>query len=398
MRATPASRLEICSESIYHVLVLGYTVGQVSSAKTGKGSEVFFFPYDGSRAFLRGLRAVFSKVAAVVSTGGSVAVKVHMGEYGGSTYLQPPIVRRLCDLIKEAGGKPFVTDTTTLYPLGRFTASRYMATAARNGFTEASLGAPVVIADGEEGYDGELVPIPRRVHDCSLDRIKIADKIFRAGSMIVLSHVKGHDLSGFGGSIKNLAMGCVTKDSKGAQHKANRADIDLSKCNGCGQCVEACPFQALSLVEEKIVRHDEKCLDCSHCVYLCPEGVYSLPANAKERLQVYLAHAAAGVLARFSNNVAFINVIQDVTRSCDCVAPSGSPVVPDIGILASTDVVAIDKASLDLIAKSKPLGKFANISSPDILGKINRTDSLIQIRTAQELGLGSMEYQLCEIA
>jgi uncharacterized Fe-S center protein len=364
--------------------------------KTGEKSEVFFFPYDRGRAFLKGLRTLYSKIADVVSAGDSVAVKVHMGEYGGSAYLRPPIVRRACDLIKEAGGKPFVTDTTTLYPMGRFTAGQYLATAARNGFTEESVGVPVVIADGEQGYDGEWVDIPGQVSGCSLDRIKIARKIFDADSLIVLSHVKGHALSGFGGSIKNVAMGCVIKESKAAQHRVNRALIDISKCTGCGQCVEICPFKALSLVEEKMVRDDEKCMDCSHCLYLCPEGVYSLPPQARERFQVSLAHAAAGVLSRFHSKVAFINFVQDVTRLCDCAAPSGSPVVPDIGILASTDVVAIDKASLDLIAQSKPLGKFASISSPDILGKINGTDSLIQIRTAQELGLGNMEYQLKE--
>jgi uncharacterized Fe-S center protein len=362
--------------------------------KTSERSEVFFSPYDRSTAFLRGLRTLFSKVANVISAGDSVAVKVHMGEYGGSAYLRPPIVRRVCDLIKEAGGKPFVTDTTTLYPLGRFTASQYLATAARNGFTEESLGAPVVIADGEKGYDGELVDIPRQVSDCSLAKIKIAKKIFNADSMIVLSHLKGHELSGFGGSIKNVAMGCVTKESKAAQHRVNRGVIELSNCTGCGQCVEGCSFEALSLLEEKMVRDDEKCMNCNNCLYICPEGVFSLPPKAKEKFQVYLAHAATGVLSRFHSRVAFINFVQDITPLCDCVTPSGLPVVPDIGIFVSTDVVAIDKASLDLIAQSKPLGKFAKISSPDILGKINGTDSLVQIRTAQELGLGSMEYQL----
>lgn len=365
--------------------------------ETSDRSEVFFFPYDKGRAFLRGLKTLFSQVTDVVSAGDSVAVKVHMGEYGGSAYLQPPIVRRACDLIKGAGGKPFVTDTTTLYPFGRFTASRYLATAARNGFTEESMGAPVIIADGEQGYDGEWVAVPKQVSDCSLARIKIASKIFAADSMVVLTHLKGHELASYGGSIKNVAMGCVTKESKAAQHRENRAIIDISKCNGCGQCVDACAFKALSLVEERIVRDDEKCVDCSHCIYVCPEDVYSVPPGAKERFQVCVAHAAAGVLGRFQSKVAFINFVQDVTESCDCVTPSGLPVVPDIGILASKDVVAIDKASLDLIGQSKPLGKFANISSPDILGKINGTDSLIQIRTAHELALGNMEYRLEEL-
>jgi len=209
---------------------------------TSERSEVFFSPYDRSTAFLRGLRTLFSKVANVISEGDSVAVKVHMGEYGSSAYLRPPIVRRACDLIKEAGGKPFVTDTTNLYPMGRFTASQYLATAARNGFTEESLGAPVVIADGEKGYDEEFVDISRRVSNCSLDKIKVARGILHADSMIVLTHLKGHELSGFGGSIKNVAMGCVTKDSKAAQHRVNRGVVDLSKCTGCGKCIEGCAF------------------------------------------------------------------------------------------------------------------------------------------------------------
>ena len=369
----------------------------MSTVEVSERSEISLFPYDEGRTFLRGLRTLFSRIANVVSPGDSVAVKVHMGEYGNSTHLRPPLVRRVCDLIKEAGGKPFVTDTTTLYPARRFTASQYLATAAFNGFTKESLEAPVVIADGEQGYDGEWVDIPKRVSDCPLDKIKIAKKIFDADSMIVLSHLKGHEMSGFGGSIKNVAMGCVTKESKAAQHRANRVLIDLSECTGCGRCVEGCSFKALSLLQEKIVRDEEKCMDCGHCALLCPEEVFCLPPRAKESFQVYLAHAAAGVLSRFHSKVAFINFVQDVTSLCDCATPSGLPVIPDIGILASTDVVAIDKASLDLIAQAKPVGKFADVSSPDVLGEINGTDSLVQIRAAQELDLGNIAYQLCEV-
>ncbi len=369
---------------------------QVSKVRTGRKSEVFFFPYDEGRAFLRGLKLLFPEVAAVISPGDRVAVKTHLGEYGGSAYLRPPLVRRVCDLIKEAGGNPFVTDTTSLYPGKRFTASQYLATAAFNGFTEESLGVPIVIADGEQGYDGEWVEVSNRLSECSLDRVKVAQKIFEADSMIVLSHLKGHELSGFGGSIKNVAMGCVTKESKAAQHAVDRGVIDLSRCTGCGRCVEACAFGALSLSEDKVARDEEKCMNCNYCLYLCPEDVFSLPPRAKERFQVYLAHAAAGVLSRFPSKVAYINFIQDVTPLCDCATPSGLPVIPDVGILASTDIVAIDKASWDLVGQSKPIGKFAHVRSLDILGQINGTDSLIHVRTAEKLGLGTMRYDLKE--
>jgi len=239
-------------------------------------SQVFLFRYVGSNSALRGLKSLFSRVSYVISRGDMVVVKVHLGEYGGNTYLRPALVRWVCDLIKEAGGRPFVTDTTTLYPARRFTASQYLTTAAFNGFTPESLEAPVLIADGEEGYDGEWVSIPKQVSDCPLDKTKVAKDIHNADSMIVLSHLKGHELSGFGGSIKNVAMGCVTKESKAAQHQVNRVEIDWAKCTGCGKCVEDCPFRALSLSQEKVLRDDEKCMSCNDCFYLCPEGVFYL--------------------------------------------------------------------------------------------------------------------------
>ena len=366
-------------------------------AEYGGTSEVFFFKYDSGKTYLRGLRILFSKVSHIISPGDSVAVKVHMGEYGVNTYLRPALVRRVCDLIKEVGGKPFVTDTTTIYPARRFTASEYLATAAFNGFTKESLGAPVLIADGEEGYDGEWVSISRQVSGCSLKKVKVAREVFNGDSLMLLSHFKGHELSGFGGSIKNLAMGCVTKESKAAQHRVNRGEIDLDKCNGCGDCVEVCRYKALSLVNEKVVRDDTKCMNCNQCLYLCPQEAYYLPAGVKEKFQIYLAHAADGVLSRFWNKVAFINFVQDVTPLCDCAVPSGLPIVPDIGILASADLVAIDKASLDLIDGAKTIGKYSEIASPDILGKINGTDCLVQLKTAQEIGLGNMIYDLREV-
>ena len=360
-------------------------------------NEVFLFRYGGERTYLRGLRNLFSKISDVVSPGDSVAVKVHMGEIGATAYLRPAFVRRVCDLIKDYGGKPFATDTTVLYPMSRFTGSGHLATAAFHGFTKETLGVPVVIADGEEGYDGEWVSVPKQVSDCPLDRVKIARAIFDADSLIVLSHVKGHWVAGLGGAIKNVGMGCVTKESKAAQHRGNRLVMDIEKCDGCGSCVKICAFKALSLVDEKVSRDETKCMDCIHCRYYCTHEVYSFPAGAKQRLPVYLAHGASGVLSRFKNKAAFFNFVQEVTPMCDCHGPQGLPLVPDIGILASTSIVSIEKASIDLIAQAKPVGKYSEIASPDILGHIHETSSLIQIETAQKLGLGNMTYELHEV-
>ncbi|MFU8796626.1 MAG: DUF362 domain-containing protein [Dehalococcoidia bacterium] len=363
---------------------------------SSESSEVFFFPYSRSRGYLKELRVLFSRVADAVSSGDSVAVKTHMGEYGNTGHLRPPIVRRVCDLVKEAGGRPFVTDTTTLYPGRRFTATQHLATAAFNGFTEESLGVPIIIADGEQGYDGVCVDIPGRMTECPFDTVKVARKILDADSMIVLSHVKGHFLAGFGGAIKNLAMGCVTKESKAAQHGATRALMDASLCNGCGECVDVCLYGAMALVNDRVVRDEEKCMSCNRCFFLCRQGVFTLPPQAREKFAVRVAHAAAGVAGRFRSRSAYMNFVQDVTPLCDCVAASGLPVVPDIGILASRDAVAIDRASLDLIAQSKAMSEFAHASYPDILGSLNDADSLEQVRVAQLLGMGTMEYELKE--
>ena len=146
----------------------------------------------------------------------------------------------------------------------------------RLGRLQSGAVAATLTQDGEEGYDGEWVSIPKQVSDCPLDKTKVAKDIHNADSMIVLSHLKGHELSGFGGSIKNVAMGCVTKESKAAQHQVNRVEIDWAKCTGCGKCVEDCPFRALSLSQEKVLRDDEKCMSCNDCFYLCPEGVFYL--------------------------------------------------------------------------------------------------------------------------
>ncbi|HJX69804.1 MAG TPA: DUF362 domain-containing protein [Dehalococcoidia bacterium] len=222
-------------------------------------SKVFFFDYSKEGDTLSGIRCLCgeSAILEMMPKGGSVAVKLHMGELGNITYIRPIFVRRVVDLIKRAGGKPFVTDTTSLYPGARDTEGKYLSSAASNGFVEESLGASVVIADGD-GYEGVPVPVENIVRSCELKEVKVATKIYEAAFLLVLSHVKGHMLTGFGGAIKNLGMGCVTKEAKREQHRVNPPLLDESKCDGCEACVKVCPSETITLEDGKPKR------DCAH--------------------------------------------------------------------------------------------------------------------------------------
>jgi uncharacterized Fe-S center protein len=361
-------------------------------------AEVYFFDYSRGENVLSGMDQLWkqSGIQDLIPKGGSVAVKLHMGELGNITYIRPVFVRKVVELVKEAGGRPFVTDTTALYPGARDTRSKYLSTAAFNGFVEGSVGAPIVIADGD-GYDGVAVKLKKTVEGCSLETVKVASGICRADFLLVLSHVKGHMMTGIGGAIKNLGMGCVTKESKREQHKMNSPILDESKCDGCEACVEACPTNAIALREGRPVRDLDRCIHCSACLFECPSGALFWEGDNKRRLQVYLAHASSGVMSRFSGRAGFINLIQDVTPYCDCAAPAGDRIVPDIGILASLDPVAVDKASLDLIDQAPIVFSQTPPDPPDRMGRLNQTESVVQFAVAQKLDMGSLDYRLIRL-
>ena len=233
-----------------------------------------------------------------------MAVKLHMGELGNVTYLRPAFVRKVVDLVKKRGAKPFVTDTVSLYPGGRDTESKYLSTAAYNGFVKESVGAPIVIADGD-GNEGQAVTVEKAVEGCDLREIEVATRIHEADFLLVLSHVKGHMITGFGGAVKNLGMGCVTKRSKREQHRVCPALLDDSNCDGCEGCLEACPADALSMSGGRPQRDSERCIYCSTCLFACTRKALAWERSNKERFQVYLAHAAAAVTHGFKRKVGF---------------------------------------------------------------------------------------------
>jgi hypothetical protein len=362
-------------------------------------SEVFYFEFVKQGDPLQGIDMLLGRIAQDVAWKGSrVAIKVHFGERGNYTHIRPEFVRRVVDFVKEKGGTPFLAETTTLYPEGfRLTVEDSLETAKYNGFSEAGLGCPIVIVDGPDGNNGVEFKVDRASDRCRVKSAGVARLLLDADIVIVFSHVKGHLLSGIGGAIKNLGMGCTTKASKREQHASHGLVFDYERCTGCGTCVDICKFSALSMRDGKPVKDDERCMYCNTCKFHCESGAIGFVENGKELFQEALSHAAAGVMKGLrGRQTLFLNAVMDVTPLCDCAVPAGLPVTQNVGILASVDPVAIDEASLDLLDKAAILPNW-DVSPPDILGKINGTSSLVHIREGERLGMGSCDYSLINI-
>ena len=361
-------------------------------------SQVFFFSYAKSASFLYGIEQLIAKSAFenMIPSDKSVAIKLHMGELGNMRYIRPVFARKVVDIVRSKGGKPFLFDTVVSYPGERRTKEGYLNTAARNGFVEASIDAPVVITDDADEL--QTIPIRNRVDDCQLTEVRVPSLPLKSDCMIVLSHVKGHELAGFGGAVKNLGMGCVSTETKRAQHSVNMPQFnEEGDCDGCGDCADMCPTNAITLVNGKPERAVAECISCGTCHLVCRSNGWVWPPGSKEKLQVCLAHSASAVVSACRGKIAYMNFIQDIVPLCDCIPASGSPVVQDVGITFSFDPVAIDKASLDLIDKAPVIPGSTSAKPPDILGKMHDTSSLVQLETAEKLKMGTLTYELVSV-
>ena len=273
------------------------------------------------------------------------AIKLHFGEQGNDSYISPVYVRQVVEKIKAAGALPFVTDTNTLYLGSRSNAVDHITTAVHHGFDYAVVGAPVIIADGLCGKNVAHVAIDKK----HFKTVTIAGDIMAADSMIVMTHFKGHEVAGFGGALKNLAMGCAPPQGKRAQHQAKPFSI-RDHCTGCGKCVEVCPKSAITLVGEKSSIDKNLCIGCFECMTVCPSHAIDIDWETEiplftERLIEY----AYGAVLGKAGKVGYISFLTRITPDCDCVPWSDASIVPDIGILASKDPVAIDAAACDLV-------------------------------------------------
>lgn len=331
-----------------------------------------------------------------------VPIKMHLGNPGAHHTIRPNFVRVVVDQLKKIKTKPFVTDSV------RIKAYEYLETANRMGYNPMSLGAPVIIADGLFGLDSIKVKA-----DKILKELSIPSAIYDASSMMVLSHVKGHIDSSLGGAIKNLAMGCVSAVPRGCEwSEGGRGKMHFqldelmtwneSLCTFCGICAHNCPLDAITVKGNTFVVDVNKCWRCGRCVRVCPEGALTVPISMNN-FSISLAEAVKAVLSTFQpGKVFYINFLFDIQPECDCMAVSDTPVVQDQGILLSDDIVAIDKASLDLIAQAQPLPqskaeKLGVKKGSDVLSMLHQKDAKIQIETAEKLGLGESDYRLIEV-
>jgi uncharacterized Fe-S center protein len=367
-------------------------------------SEVFFCdlrargPEENTSSKIRRLfdRAGF---AGLITAGDLAAIKLHFGELGSDAFVSPVFVRQVVEKVGEAGGRPFLTDTATLYTGTRHNAVEHLRTAVRHGFGSAVTGAPVIMADGLVGTHYRDVDVGLR----HFSRVKIAGDILDAGSMIVISHFKGHGLAGFGGAIKNLAMGCAPPAGKRDQHAGLQPSVDRDTCIACEKCVAACPEGATRIEDGAAVVNRSRCIGCGECITVCPSSAITFDWEEDvPRFLEMMAEYALGAVAGKTGRVGYLNFLIRITPDCDCVPWSDAPIVPDIGILASRDPVAIDQASFDLVNRER--GRIDSLLSCNHLPGEDKFAGVwpairggIQMEYGEAIGLGSREYRLLTI-
>ena len=327
---------------------------------------VHLLPWDTSRNLLEEANSLYDKAGTFsgIEKGDLVAIKLHVGELGNPYYVQPFFVHEIVRRVKELGAKPFLTDSNTYYMAQRHNAYDHMNNALMNGFNMA----PFIVADGLKSENFQMVKTKG-----ILSEIEVSGVIAQADAMIVVSHCKGHELSGFGGAIKNIAMGCTSHAGKLRQHRTIGLEIDTSKCSGCGKCKEACAFHIPDIIEGKAYNRSEKCMRCPVCIENCPMD--AIRFTDKQNMCRALASAAYGVLSTFkAEKVSYVNFAKDISAYCDCLPSPGDIILKDVGIFASDSPVSVDAAFLQSVDYR-------------VLNEASGVDCMVQVSEAKTLGI-----------
>lgn len=343
-----------------------------------------------------GRLAMRAGLADVIDADDKVAIKLHFGEEGNTGFVQPVFLREIVRLVREAGGKPFLTDSNTLYRGKRANAVDHLACAIHNGFSFATVEAPLIIADGLDGREAVDVEIKGFDH---FDSVRIGSAAVHADAMVVVTHVKGHEATGFGGAMKNVGMGLGSRSAKQRMHSDLKPEVTGEKCTACGRCVKWCPVNAIAITPDRIARIDyELCYGCGECVAACPEGAIGIQWKTEpDAIQEKIVEHVAGAVAGKEGKVIYLSFITNVSPDCDCWHFSDASIVPDIGVLASTDIVAIDQASYDLVKQSRGLSGSRGegmAEGSDKFQAITGIDGTLAMDYAEKHGLGSRAYEL----
>lgn len=364
-------------------------------------SKVYFCDFTARKSNLTDKLKRLIKEAGMESidfTNKFVAIKVHFGEPGNLAYIRPNYAKAVCDYIKELGGKPFLTDCNTLYPGRRKNALEHIESAYVNGYNPFSTGVHVIIGDGLKGTDD--VDIPVEGGEC-VKSAKIGRAVMDADIFISLNHFKGHEATGFGGALKNIGMGCGSRGGKMEMHSSGKPVVRKEKCTYCRICLKSCAHRAITFIDKKANIDHDKCTGCGRCIGAC--NFDAIVPGSDERNSVLCKKIAEYTKAVIDGRPHFhISLVNEVSPYCDCYSRNDIPIVPDIGMFASFDPVAIDQACADAVnaetpikgslldeAEKKCCDHFTNVSP--------NTDWKVTLEHAEKLGIGTREYELVKI-
>lgn len=327
------------------------------------------------------------------------AIKIHFGEPGNLAYLRPNYAKTVADVVKSLGGKPFLTDCNTLYVGGRKNALDHIESAYLNGFSPFSTGCHILIADGLKGTDDVAVPVKGGEY---VKEAKIGRAVMDADIVISLTHFKGHEMAGFGGALKNLGMGCGSRAGKMEMHSAGKPFVDQELCVGCGSCRKVCAQDAITISSKKAAIDHDKCAGCGRCIGVCPrDAVNPASDESEDILNRKIAEYTKAVITGRPNF--HISLVVDVAPFCDCHPENDLSIVPDIGMFASFDPVALDVACADAV-NAQPVIKGSLLAECDHEGHDHfsavspNTDWRVAIAHAVKLGIGQDTYELIEVS
>ncbi|MCX5702087.1 MAG: DUF362 domain-containing protein [Candidatus Omnitrophica bacterium] len=323
-----------------------------------------------------------SNVLGVIQKKDKVAVKMHFGEEGNTGFINPEYAGVITKEIAKKCASAFLSDTNTLYPGRRIKSDEHKKLALEHGFTKEVTGLDVIIPDDTKKENKAEIEINHRL----IKTAKIVRLFVDAGAIIAINHFKGHILTSFGGALKNLGMGCATREGKLAQHCDVAPHVIKENCVACGACIKVCPSAAIQLINKKAVVDKAKCIGCANCIGACQTMAMFVFTESGIAVQEKIAEYSLAVLRDKENKSGFISFAVKINKECDCWNMENPRIAPDVGILASNDPVSIDKASLDVVNKAcgKDIFKAAHPNQ----------DGMVQLRHAQEIGLGSLDYEL----